>query len=532
MRMAFNPQLQLDCPAVTEVPLNTNCRDETIPILHALQHVFAQPTLREQLLRLVQQDVNPDSSPELGRAGMHYWQILVLAVVRLGLNLNYDRLQDMVENHRALRHILGLGDWDFLGQSPCGFDWRRIRDNLCMLRPETLQHINQLVVAEGHRLQPDAARAVRGDSFVVETNIHYPTESSLILDGIRKVLETVLQINEVLHVPGWRQHQHLLRKTRQLARLVGRIGRSKGQDYQARLRAAYAELIAHAELILQRARELAQAAQAFCRRHAHVDLLQHSAERLEHFLKLTQQVCDTARRRVLLGEEVPNQDKLFSIFEPETQLIKRGKAAQPVQFGHLVLLVEDSVGFVCYYEILPRGCQEQDRAVPVLQETQKRCAHQVERASFDCAFHTPENQKQLQEIVTHPCVPSKGREEARAQRGSVEFREARQSHPGVESAIAALQAGNGQKECRDHTHTGFERYVGLGILGRNLHVLGKLLLAQEQPDSLAAQSRRKRRQLDRKCRRGVKSGQRRKRAAAPAAKSGKASGSLGRKRRE
>ncbi len=119
---------------------------------------------------------------------------------------------------------------------------------------------------------------------------------------------------------------------------------------------------------------------------------------------------------------------------------------------------------------------------------------QIASASFDRGFHTPENQEALAEIVRTPCIVSKGQEKGRQQHeeGTVAFRKARQHHPGVESAIGALQTGNGLKRCRDRGERGYERYVGLGILGRNLQTLGKLLIAREQADCQAAKSKRKR----------------------------------------
>jgi hypothetical protein len=111
MRIPFDPQLRLDCTPVLDVRLNTSCRDEIIPILKALQHLYARPELRDALLDAVAQDVNGISSADRGRTGMPYWSILVLGAVRLGCNLNYDRLQNLAEEHRSLRLIMGLGGW-------------------------------------------------------------------------------------------------------------------------------------------------------------------------------------------------------------------------------------------------------------------------------------------------------------------------------------------------------------------------------------------------------------------------------------
>lgn len=224
MRKAFDRQTRLDSQPVADVRLNLNCRDEIVPILQALQHIHSQPKLRDDVLRATARDVNHDSSRKQGRRGMDCRQILVLAAVRLGCNLNYDRLQDLAEQHRALRQIMGIGDWD---EASC-FDWRRIQDNLIKIRPETVERINHWIVAEGHRLLPDAAQTVRADSFVAKTNIHYPTESSLSRDGLRKILPIGAGLAALVGAGGWRQHQHLYKKVKRPARQIDRIAVRKG----------------------------------------------------------------------------------------------------------------------------------------------------------------------------------------------------------------------------------------------------------------------------------------------------------------
>jgi IS5 family transposase len=491
MRVAFQEQPRLDCPSVDAVLLNLNCRDEIIPILRALQHVYEQVPLRRELLDLIGKDVNPDSSPNRGREGLSYWTIMVLAAVRLGCNFDYDKLQDLAEQHRTLRLMMGIGDWE----DQTDFDWRRIRDNLCLLQPQTLEKINHLIVAAGHELAPEAIEAVRGDSFVVETNIHYPTESTLIEDGLGKVATLAAGLAEAHGQPGWRQHEHLLQNVKEIVREISRASRAKGQGAD-RLKPGYQRLLSVAEDLLQRARALLRTLH-FRTKGKGIDWLGEGLagrrEELWHYLQLTEKVCGTARRRVLLGETVPNEEKIFSIFEPHTELIKRGKQPDPIQYGHKVLVIEDAVGFICHYAVVANGVLDQDVLVPAMTELQQRVGGKIKRASFDRAFHTQDNQEALAAIVDHPCIPKKGRLSGRKQQeeATVEFRQARQSHPGIESAIGALQSGNGQERCRDKSKLGYERYVGLGILGRNLQALGKLLLGQDEAKCEAAKSRRK-----------------------------------------
>src|SRR5258708_11240912 len=190
---------------------------------------------------------------------MNYWEITVLAAARLGCNLDYDKLQDLAENHRSLRQIMGIGDWQ---TADIDFDWRRIEDNLRKLRPQTLKKINDLIVRAGHELEPKAIQSVRGDTFVVETNIHYPTESSLIGDGLRKVVTLAARLAAERGLPGWRQHEHLLDKVKKQVRDIDRASRAKNQAGQARLQAGYKELLHLADEFLQRGRQLAALLQA------------------------------------------------------------------------------------------------------------------------------------------------------------------------------------------------------------------------------------------------------------------------------
>jgi IS5 family transposase len=489
------PLERLDCPRISDVKLNLECRDEIVPILRALQHVYADAEVRGELLRVVGKDINPDTSRKEGRRGLSYWEITVLAATRLGCNLDYDKLQDLAENHRCLRQIMGIGDWE----EEVDFDWRRLEDNLTKLRPATLKKINDLVVKAGHALDPKAIEAVRGDTFVVETNVHYPTESSLIGDGLRKILPLAAELAGAHGLDGWRQHEHLLQKVRKLVHAIGRTARAKNQGAE-RLKPGYRKLLALAENLLARARQLLAELAFVVPKPLSVLQLKQTVppgpqkDLLFHYVSLTAQVCVTARRRVLEGQTVANHEKIFSIFEPHTELIKRGKQPVEIQYGHNVLLVEDAAGFVVDYRVVDDGVLDQDLVVPVMRALQERMAGKIKSASFDRAFHTPQNQKDLGEIVSTPCIACKGQEKGRQQQkeGTVAFRKARQNHPGVESGIGALQSGNGLKRCRDKSKRGYERYVALGILGRNLQTLGKLLLARDQANCEAAKSERKR----------------------------------------
>jgi IS5 family transposase len=193
------------------------------------------------------------------------------------------------------------------------------------------------------------------------------------------------------------------------------------------------------------------------------------------------------------GESVPNDDKLFSVFEPHTQLYKRGKAGQPIQFGRQVLVFEDAAGLIIRGVLMNRNEGDKEVAVRETKRLQETFNNSVKRLSFDRGFHSPENQTELSELVDHLCLPKPGAKQSVAQLAAAddEFVAAQQNHSGVESAIGALQSGNALKRCRDRSEIGFERYLQLAILGRNLHMLGRMLIVKENGESAAAHSRRK-----------------------------------------
>ncbi len=472
MRISHQDQMQLDIASIAQITLDTGCRDRMIPILRGLQHLYSQAHLRDQMLHLIAQDVLKDADPDQGREGLTLWQVLVLASVRLGANVTYDHLHYLAGNDRNLRAMMQVGQW-------CeeSFTWRRIRDNVCQVRGETIEKINQLVVEEGHRLHPQASTYVRGDTFVAQTNIHYPTESGLILDGLTKICDLAPQLAELTGSGGWRQSKSLLKKVRRTARAIGRV--KKGGHYKKRLRTAYEKLFHYVDLLLGRLESLLEETLGNLSHDAKGRLPASAAsvlyQQLIYWHSVTEHVRGTAYRRVVLGEKVPNTDKLFSLFEPDTELIKRGKAGSPIEFGHKVMVIEDAVGFICHWKVLPIGADEREVLIPEMRALQQRLKDRIQRASFDRGFHCPDNQIELAKIVAHPCLPKPGVHQAAEQQASatIEFRQSRRQHSGIESAIGALQSGN-----------------GLGVLGRNVLLLGKLLLASEHPECAAATSLR------------------------------------------
>jgi hypothetical protein len=235
VRKPYDKQRRFDCTPISERSLNFECRDETIPVLAGLKHIYTTQSLRQKLVKLVAVDLNEDSRRDVGRPGLDDWQVVVLAAIRLGCNYDYDKMQDQCENHRVLQTLLGVGAWN----DQLNFGARRIRDTLCQLSPQTIAAINHAIVSYGQELDGGAATSVRADSFVVETNVHYPTESSLIGDGIRKLIPLCVALSNEIGASGWRQSDHLLKRIKDHVRQISRICASKSPKAKARVTPAY-----------------------------------------------------------------------------------------------------------------------------------------------------------------------------------------------------------------------------------------------------------------------------------------------------
>ena len=484
VRKSYERQFRFDATPIASLQLNFQCRDEIIPVLAALRHVYLDGDLRRRIMSLVAADVSGESRRDTGRPGFDDWQVLVLGVLRMSCNLDYDKLQDLAENHAALRTMLCVDGWD----QDVSFDYRRIRNAIADLRPETLEKINQLIVRHGQRLHGSAAETVRGDAFVIETNIHYPTESSLMYDGIRKIIPIATELADSANLAGWRQSKHLLKAIKKLQRSINQLSASRVVKKKEAMESLYGTLIDRVDKILDRTKTLQKQLQSGSPSTPLVLL-----EQLRYWSKLTKQVRDTAYRRVVLGEQVPNHEKLFSLFETHTQLYQRGKAGEPIQYGRLALVFEDGAGFISHYHLMDREASDMSVAVDQAKIAKAKHDGKLTDLSLDRGFHNAENLEALRDLIDEVSCPSRNAKQYAAEvaEESAESRRRRHRHSGVESAIGALQRGNGLKRCRDRSEVGMQRYLGMAVLGRNLQVLGRLLIASEFPESLSAISHRR-----------------------------------------
>jgi hypothetical protein len=317
---------------------------------------------------------------------------------------------------------------------------------------------------------------------VVETDVHYPTDINLLYDAMRKVITLTGRWCAGQEESDWRQYRYNVRHLKRLMRAAQNKKRSKARSAEQQEKTATLIIEAHREY-LDVAERYLNKARATVLRFAQSGLANESdvARQLEieGFMQHATRQIDQIKRRVILGEEIGHREKVFSIFEPHTEWVSKGKAGVPVELGVKVCVLEDQHQFILHHQVMQQQSDDQV-AVSMVQEAKQRFAN-LNACSFDKGFHSPNNQLALKQQLELVALPRKGKlsQSAQATEQSEEFVQARRKHSAVESAINALEV-HGLDRCLDHGIDGFKRYVALAVVARNIHRIGAILWQQEQ----------------------------------------------------
>lgn len=483
MRIVENPQMKFGEVPIENIKIDLKSRDDIPPLLLGLQYIYTNLELRDKVFAILEDLVEPGTDSKNGRPGMELWKILVFGVLRLNLNWDYDRLQQMVNNHRTIRQMVGHSSFE----DEYEYKLQTLRDNVTLLTPEILARINEVVVQAGHNLvkkKDDEKLRGRCDSFVVETNVHYPTDINLLYDAMRKAIELVTTLCTMTNLTGWRQSSHNLRKIKQLFRKAQQLKRSTSKTPEKQQK--------REQLIIEAHQAYIDIANDFSIRVRNtigsVNSTDFGIKAIIAEIKMYLGHADRQRgqiyRRVVKGETIPHNEKVFSIFQEHTEWISKGKAGVPVELGLKVCVVEDQYGFILNHRVMQNETDDQV-AVPLIRQTMEKFSD-LSVCSFDKGFHSPANQKELREQLDLLVLPKKGKlsQADKEREYSSNFIKARHQHSAVESAINALEV-HGLDKCPDHGIHGFERYVAIAILARNIQQLGVKLKRQLTPLKLA-----------------------------------------------
>ena len=479
MRKVIDLQMEFWKKDIANIEFDLKSRDEIPQLLMGLQYIYRTPLIREKVFEVLKQIV-PKQSHETGRPGMDLWKILVLGTLRLNCNWDYDKVHEMANNHNKLRQMLGHSEADSISY----YALQTIRDNIALLTPPILDEINQIVVKAGHSMIPTKKdQKLRGscDSFVVETDVHYPTDINLLFDAVRKMISLIAIICSEIGVTTWRQSHHNILKVKRLLRSIQALKRSSSKDEVKQQKREQFISDEHQNYIAVCQGLVAKAKETICilRELGILTVSQDfKLSAVEEYIGHAERQIDQIRRRVVLDEKIPHEEKVFSIFEPHTEWISKGKAGVPQELGLRVCVLKDQYGFILHHHVLERQTDNQ-LAVDMAQGAKDRFENLV-ACSFDKGFYSPENRRQLSDILDCVVLPKKGRLSAQDKETeqSEEFIESRRKHSAVESCINALE-NHGLDRCLDHGLHEFKRYVALSVLARNIQILGHLIQQKE-----------------------------------------------------
>ena len=480
MRRLFNPQLELGATPIEDIVFNVRSRDDIPQLLRGLQHIYTNPGTREAVFDVLHKNIGSDVSFENGRPGMDLWILLVLGTLRLGLNCDYDRLHELANEHKTVRAMLGHGDW----RDEHLYGLQTLKDNIMLLTGEMLEEINAIVVNAGHALvkkkEEDTLRG-RCDSFVVEINVEYPTDSGMLWDAMRKTLLLTSRLCKEHKIDGWRQVNYNLQRIKSHWRKTQKTHRSRKADAEENKQKAYKAYLRvtnnYYEKSLESVKKLQETGKQLC--PSDWSHLQNELEKIAIFQEYAALFQSQIRRRVLEDEVIPQEEKVYSIFQPHTEWVSKGKAGVPVELGLKVCIMEDQFQFILHHTVMEKT-QDVDVAVSMVTETQKHFPS-LKVCSYDKGFHSPANQKELRDYLEDVILPKKGKlsSEEKTSQHTPSFKKARRQHSAVESAINGLEH-NGLDRCMDHGIEGFKRYIALAVLSRNLQRIGAILTEKER----------------------------------------------------
>ena len=426
------------------------------------QHSALVENVRLDLMRGLKQ-------PTTGRNGITPSQTLRALILMRVKNWDYRELRERINDGYTLR---GFTDFDS-HRVPKHDAFNRAFHRLT---PKTLEAVNQAVIQAAIELGVEDGKKLRVDTTVVETNIHYPTDATLLWDSVR----TITRLVEDLHQKLPQGVEGFTNRTRSARRRMQEIERMSARERHEQQQPKYRELIRITGQVVLNARQAVEKAKAT----SGIDVVEglvidQLQKQIASYCDLGDRVIDQTRRRVIEGEQVPTNEKVYSIFETHTDLIKRGKARKPVEFGHKVFLAESAQGLITDYQVLEGNPADGVHVGPSLDRHQKTFQQAPELYAGDRGFHSTENQEKCEKAgVGHIGIPQRGgtkTAERQAFERSPQFKKSQRFRVGIEGRISVLIRGRGMRRCLAKGRERFEVLVGAAVLTNNLMRIAELL---------------------------------------------------------
>jgi transposase, IS5 family len=410
-----------------------------------------------------------------GRRGVPAEVVLRLLVLKHMRNWSYGVLEREVRANLVYRDFTRVGGAKMPDAKTMG-RWG------VALGPEVIKQIHERIVqiARDHRVAE--GRRMRVDTTVVETNIHYPTDSSLLGDGVRVLTRTMRKITRIAGATGVKLRDRS-RSVKLRVLEIARAARAKGRQSATRLAQSYRRLMEATGRVVGQAKRFAkeigdgvkQAANP--RRQGVLERLRHE---LEHMVPRVQQVMRQTKARVFAGD-THAEGKIVSLFEPTTEVIRKGKAGKPTEFGKMVKLQEVENQIVIAYEVYDQRPSDSDVLMAAIETHQAALGCTPRLVAADAGFYSAKNEAAAKaKGVKRVCIPNRSTKSLERKREQKKrwFRNGQKWRTGSEGRISVVKRRHGLNRSRYKGDAGMKRWVGLGVIADNLVNISRAMAKQ------------------------------------------------------
>jgi transposase, IS5 family len=413
-----------------------------------------------------------------GRLGTPAEVVLRLLVLKHIRNLSYAALEREVRANLVYRDFTRVGG----GKMP---DAKTMGRWGLAVGPQVLRQVHDRVVKMAQGKGVVTGRRMRVDTTVVETNIHHPTDSTLLGDGVRVLIRTMKKITEIAGAVGTK-----LRDRSRSVKLrlfeIARIARAKGPLNRDRLQQRYRRLLDTASRVVGQAKRFSKEISEGVKRSADVVrqiALKGLREELFRMLPLVRQVMHQTRARIFRGD-THVEAKILSVFEPSTEVIRKGKAGKPNEFGKMIKLQEAENQIIVDYEVYARRPNDSDLLIPAIATHQTKLGRVPRLLATDAGFYSARNEAAAKAMgVKRVCIPNRSSRSPERKREQKKrwFRNGQKWRTGCEGRISVIKRRNGLDRCRYKGDDGMQRWVGLGVISDNLLNIGRAMSKRAAP---------------------------------------------------
>jgi IS5 family transposase len=421
----------------------------------------------DQLLEIIQEELNKrcKKSKTRGRPSTTAEVVLRMLLLKHMRGWSYADVTREVRANLVYREFTAVGG----GKVPDDKTMGRLARQL---GPEAIEKLHRRTVAISMEKEVVAGRRMRVDTTVVETNIHYPTDSTLMGDGVRVLTRVMKKVAAAVGEAG-AEFRDRSRTVKRRILEIAYAARNKSEKGQQKMKIAYGKLLEATSRVVGQAKTISGAIATQLEQDGQA-ALQKAKQQLDEMIPRVQQVMKQTRERVL-GGNTRVSNKLLSVFEPDTEVIRKGKASKPTEFGKMVKIQEAENQIVTHYEVFDQRPSDSDLLTPSI-EKHKELLHRVpDLTAADAGFFSAANEAAAKELgVKRVAVPSRStKSEKRKQEQKKRwFKKAQKWRTGCEGRISVLKRRHGLNRSRYKGTSGMKRWVGLGVIADNMINIG------------------------------------------------------------